>query len=248
MAEIRGKTKAWIEKEHTNLEKVIPTGLTVSENKLYLEHNGVILSGQTGQPLLQGPQGERGPEGPQGERGPEGPQGERGPEGPQGLPGEKGADGAQGPQGPKGDPGAGGGVDLWEYHFFLQSTDKRKTICVRGILPSEIKTTGLQAFMTFMQEREKAISGNSNVFCTGAIYNGSNTLLPLTLSLNGNDTNVNISGWNMTNDMFQDYRNQSLAGYNIGVTKYHVLGTTATLATISEDPTTGDIVINTPTE
>ena len=221
MAEIRGKTKTWIETNHNNLEKVMPTGLKVSDNKLYLEHDGVILPGQTGQPLLQGPQGERGPEGPQGERG---------------------------PQGPKGDPGAAGGVDLWEYHFFLQSTDKSKTICVRDILPKEIKFTGFQAFIMFMQERKNAVGDNSNVFCTGAIYNGSQFFLPLTLNINDNNTSMNITGWNMSNNEYQYFRNQSISEYNIGVIKYHVLGTTATLATISEDPTTGDIVINTPTE
>lgn len=60
MAEIRAKTKAWIEESHTEIEKVIPTELLVNENKLYLGHDGVALSGQEGQPLIQGEKGDTG--------------------------------------------------------------------------------------------------------------------------------------------------------------------------------------------
>lgn len=90
MAEIIAKTKAWIDKQHKDIEKSIPTELIVQENKLYLGHDGTVLSGQEGQPLLQGPKGDKGDQGPQG------PQGDQGP---------AGSDGAQGPQGPQGPVG-----------------------------------------------------------------------------------------------------------------------------------------------
>lgn len=96
MAEIIAKTKAWIEGQHEEIEKTIPTELIVQENKLYLGHDGTVLSGQEGQPLLQGPKGDKGDPGPQGEQGP------------QGEPGPAGSDGAQGPQGPQGEPGPAG--------------------------------------------------------------------------------------------------------------------------------------------
>lgn len=60
MPEIRAKTKAWIEESHAEIEKVIPTELLVEENKLYLGHDGVVLIGQEGQPLIQGEKGDTG--------------------------------------------------------------------------------------------------------------------------------------------------------------------------------------------
>ena len=99
MAEIIAKTKAWIDQQHADIEKTIPTELIVQEEKLYLGHDGTVLSGQEGQPLLQGPKGDKGD---QGDTGPQGPQGDPGPQGPQGDPGPAGSDGAQGPQGPVG--------------------------------------------------------------------------------------------------------------------------------------------------
>ena len=102
MAEIIAKTKKWIDEQHTNIEKTIPTELIVQEEKLYLGHDGTVLSGQEGQPLLQGPKGDKGDPGTQG---PQGPQGDPGPQGPQGDPGPAGSDGAQGPQGDQGPQG-----------------------------------------------------------------------------------------------------------------------------------------------
>ena len=98
-----------------------------------------------------------------------------------------------------------------------------------------------------MLTRKSAI-GDNTIFCTGALHNNSQLLLPFRLSLNSDVVTMNISGWNMTNGAIENISNESIRGYNVGVTKYHVLGITATLATISEDPTTGDIVINTPSE
>ena len=120
MATIIAKTKKFIDDAHAEIEKVIPTELIVREDKLYLGHDGEVLTGQEGQPLLQGPKGDKGdtgatgPQGPQGERGPQGPAGEDGAQGPQGPQGPKGdtgpqgpagEDGAQGPQGPQGPVG-----------------------------------------------------------------------------------------------------------------------------------------------
>lgn len=135
MAEIIAKTKAWIDGQHKEIEKSIPTELIVQDEKLYLGHDGTVLSGQEGQPLLQGPQG------PQGDPGitpnisasatvnnavgtpavsvvkggtAEAPtftfnftnlKGQTGDQGPQGDPGPAGSDGAQGEQGPQGPVG-----------------------------------------------------------------------------------------------------------------------------------------------
>lgn len=63
MAEIIAKTKAWINKQHDDIEKSMPTELIVQENKLYLGHDGTVLAGQEGQPLLQGPKGDKGDDG-----------------------------------------------------------------------------------------------------------------------------------------------------------------------------------------
>ena len=84
MATIIAKTKKFIDDAHAEIEKVIPTELIVQENKLFLGHDGEVLAGQEGQPLLQGPKGDKGdtgatgPQGPQGATGPQGPKGDTG--------------------------------------------------------------------------------------------------------------------------------------------------------------------------
>ena len=84
MATIIAKTKKFIDDAHAEIEKVIPTELIVQEDKLYLGHDGEVLAGQEGQPLLQGPKGDKGdtgatgPQGPQGATGPQGPKGDTG--------------------------------------------------------------------------------------------------------------------------------------------------------------------------
>ena len=108
MATIIAKTKKFIDDAHAEIEKVIPTELIVQEDKLYLGHDGEVLAGQEGQPLLQGPKGDKGDTGATGPQGPQGPQGPKGDTGPQGPAGEDGAQGPQGPQGPKGDTGPQG--------------------------------------------------------------------------------------------------------------------------------------------
>lgn len=117
MATIIAKTKKFIDDTHAEIEKTIPTELIVQDNKLYLGHDGEVLAGQEGQPLLQGPkgdkgdtgaqgpQGEQGPQGPKGETGATGPKGDTGPQGERGPQGPAGEDGAQGPQGPQGPVG-----------------------------------------------------------------------------------------------------------------------------------------------
>lgn len=60
MTQIVAKTKQWIENEHSEIEKNIPTELLVQDGKLYLAHDGVVLSGQEGQPLIQGEKGDKG--------------------------------------------------------------------------------------------------------------------------------------------------------------------------------------------
>lgn len=85
MAEIIAKTKAWIDQQHEDIEKTIPTELIVQDEKLYLGHDGTVLSGQEGQPLLQGPKGDKGDPGSQGPQGDPGPQGDQGPQGDPGI-------------------------------------------------------------------------------------------------------------------------------------------------------------------
>lgn len=87
MAEIIAKTKSWIEGQHEEIEKSIPTELIVQDEKLYLGHDGAVLEGQEGQPLIQGPKGDKGDPGSQGEQGPQGDPGPQGEQGPQGDPG-----------------------------------------------------------------------------------------------------------------------------------------------------------------
>ena len=85
MATIIAKTKKFINDAHAEIEKVIPTELIVQEDKLYLGHDGEVLAGQEGQPLLQGPKGDKG------DTGATGPQGPQGATGPQGSKGDTGA-------------------------------------------------------------------------------------------------------------------------------------------------------------
>lgn len=230
MAEIRGKTKAWIEKEHTNLEKVIPTGLAVSENKLYLEHDGVILPGQTGQPLLQGPQGERGPEGPQG------------------LPGEKGADGAPGPQGPKGDPGAAGGAELYLHKWivYFSKGSQLFTIAFNGYTSTNKYTRNDRGLKSFLTEIN-AVSEDSKISATG-FTKGTNNGIVWGLYYNKPFDNYNVKIFypSLSSESSSALNGDDITGSDLSSTQ--IIGVTATLATISEDPRTGDIVINTPTE
>ena len=60
MATITAKTKAWIDQQHADIEKSTPTELIVQDEKLYLGHDGAVLEGQEGQPLIQGPKGDKG--------------------------------------------------------------------------------------------------------------------------------------------------------------------------------------------
>lgn len=78
MATIIAKTKKFIDDTHAEIEKTIPTELIVQENKLYLGHDGEVLAGQEGQPLLQGPKGDKGDTGAQGPKGDTGAQGPKG--------------------------------------------------------------------------------------------------------------------------------------------------------------------------
>lgn len=87
MATITAKTKAWIDQQHANIEKSIPTDLIVENERMYLAHDGVIIGEQEGQPLIQGPKGDKGDTGPQGPQGPQGDPGPQGEQGPQGDPG-----------------------------------------------------------------------------------------------------------------------------------------------------------------
>lgn len=272
MAEIRGKTKAWIEKEHTNIEKVIPTGLAVSENKLYLEHDGVILTGQTGQPLLQGPKGDKGdtgatgpagPQGPQGlpgekgadgARGPEGlqgPAGERGPEGPQGPAGERGPQGLQGPagergpvgpQGPQGPAGAGGGVELY-LHTLKIVTDSTLGYINSGIYASFYSSDS--APLSSYTDLEDWLYNNGEYLNASGFLKTSSDEIIIIFNLSTLTGTATAEGVNLRIDTIEEI---NLDEHRIrvidSVTK--VVGTTATLATITSDPATGDIVITTP--
>lgn len=302
MPEIRGKTKAWIEKEHTNIEKVIPTGLAVSENKLYLEHDGVILTGQTGQPLLQGPKGEKGDTGPAGPEGPQGPQGlpgekgadgARGPEGPQGPAGEKGADGAQGPkgdtgergpigpqgpkgdtgpigpagpkgdtgpvgpqgpagergpagpQGPKGEPGAGGGVDVYRHIInFDGSTSLYKNLNINYIIynDSAEEITSYDYLANYMKYGIVYPATGTGI----SVIDNKVVMLILGIIFQENDDEIHLVGVNIESRQIINLRFVDLPGLSMKDDVFRIVGTTATLATITSDPTTGDIVITTP--
>ncbi len=251
MAEIRGKTKAWIEKEHTNIEKVIPTGLAVSENKLYLEHDGVILTGQTGQPLLQGPKGEKGdtgpigPQGPAGEKGADGAKGATGERGPQGPAGEKGLKGDTGPVGPQGPAGAGGGVELYRHLINARyKSEVHKSITISYIIynDSSSKITDNEYLTNYLKE------GN---FYPATGYGISNIDDKIVLDVfgvayQGNDDFLHIIGTNIASRTLTNLSYESLTTIAMSDDVTQVVGTTATLATITNDPTTGDIVITTP--
>ena len=301
MAEIRGKTKAWIESNHTELEKIIPTGLAVSENKLFLEHDGVILTGQEGQPLLQGPKGdtgERGPQGPQGlkgdtgpqgpqglkgeagdtgpqglkgdtgprgpqglkgetgdtgpkgdtgpqgiqglkgDTGPQGPKGEKGDTGPQGPKGEKGDTGPRGPQGPKGEPGASGGVDLYQHLICIHlETDSEIYFKFYSTDSAPLSTfDDLNTYMTDYLEFSD---------CSGVLKNKG---IPYEIDIS--DGPISIYYYDtvhLATSLITQYEiGSSYPRATVQDTVTQIVGVTATLSTISEDPTTGDIVINTP--
>lgn len=323
MAKIIAKTKAWIDQEHADIEKTIPTELIVQEQKLYLGHDGTVLSGQEGQPLLQGPKGDKGdsgaqgPQGPQGDPGPQGPQGDPGPagsdgaqgpqgdqgpqgpvgptpvitatasvnnavgtpsvrvvkggtdtnptfafnftnlkgakgdpgeQGPQGDPGPQGEQGPQGPQGPKGDPGAGGGVELWLATFNYQTLGStRASIKVEILVPSDltnvnINTAYLKSYLTSIG----AINEDTSYDASGLYYLSSDVRYFIqhiyvnngSLYISYDDTGGTISSEIVSDDDIDagDYQFR----------KYKILGTTATLATISQDEETGDITITTP--
>ena len=307
MAEIRGKTKAWIETQHENIEKTIPTELIVQDEKLYLGHDGTVLSGQEGQPLLQGPKGDKGDPGPAGNDGAQGPQGDQGPQGPvgptpvitatasvnnevgtpsvnvvkggtdtnptfafnftnlkgakgdkgdQGDQGPQGEQGPQGPQGPKGDPGAGGGVELYETNVSLVNiryasgaggiecnVNFKILSTVPILMESEVNTTNLTLYITRL--------GSSGLANTGRII-ASGTINDKT-ALWVNDYR---GGQGIVIQYYDDstgsssFKQQIILGtsneYFLSGTERKILGTTATLATITQDEATGDIVINTP--
>ena len=265
MAEIRGKTKAWIEKEHTNIEKVIPTGLAVSENKLYLAHDGVILTGQTGQPLLQGPKGEKGdtgargpegPEGPQGpagekgadgakgatgETGPIGPQGPKGDTGPIGPQGPKGDTGPIGPQGPQGPAGAAGGVELYLHSLKIIVSGSTYASVYAYTNFYSTSNTPLREYT----DLENYLFDNGeylNVSGYAVNQGGEITICYIISTLSGV---VELEGIDITNNTINIL---SLDEYSVRIVDMvtQVVGTTATLATITSDPDTGDIVITTP--
>lgn len=296
MAEIIAKTKAWIDQQHADIEKTIPTELIVQEEKLYLGHDGTVLSGQEGQPLLQGPKGDKGDQGPQGPQGDPGPQGPVGPtpvitatasvnnavgtpsvnvvkggtdtnptfafnftnlkgakgdpgeQGPQGDPGPQGEQGPQGPQGPKGDPGAGGGVELWLATFNYQTLGStRASIKVEILVPSDltnvnIDTDYLKSYLTSIG----AVNNNTSYDASGLYYSedGENYFIQHIYVNNGS---LNIAyddkGGTTSSVVVSD---SGIEGGNYQFRKYKILGTTATLATITQNEATGDITITTP--
>ena len=257
MAEIRGKTKAWIEKEHTNIEKVIPTGLAVSENKLYLAHDGVILTGQTGQPLLQGPKGEKGDtgaRGPEGPEGPQGPAGEKGADGAKGATGETGPIGPQGPkgdtgpigpQGPQGPAGAAGGVELYRHIInFEGSTTLYKKLNISYIIYND----SAEEITSYDYLANNMI--HSTVYpATGvgiSVLDDKVAMIIVGIIYQENDDEIHIAGVNIESRQIINLRFVDLPGLSMKDDVFRIVGTTATLATITSDPATGDIVITTP--
>lgn len=286
MAEIRGKTKAWIETQHDEIEKTIPTELIVQEEKLYLGHDGTVLSGQEGQPLLQGPKGDKGDPGPAGSDGAQGPQGDPGPQGPVGptpvITATASVDNAvgtpsvqvvkggtdtnptfafnfsnlKGAKGDKGDPGAGGGVELYETNVSLVNiryasgaggiecnVNFKILSTVPILLESEVNTTNLALYIARLGSIGLANTGR--IIASGTI-NGKTALW----------VNDYRGGQGIVIQYYDDstgsssFKQQIILGtsneYFLSGTERKILGTTATLATITQDEATGDIVINTP--
>lgn len=309
MAEIIAKTKAWIDKQHDNIEKSIPTELIVQENKLYLGHDGAVLEGQEGQPLLQGPKGDQGDTGPQGPQGPQGDPGPQGEQGPQGEPGPAGNDGGQGPQGDpgpqgpvgptpvitatasvnnsvgtpsvqvvkggtdenptfafnfsnlkgekgdKGDAGAGGGVELYEttislvnirneagsggiqcnVNFTILSTSQFMNI-------AQIDTTQVDLYLArlngFLLSNDIV-----RIKATGTVNNKT----ALWIKANATGIEIDYYGSSSAASKYETVQiSTSTNEYFMSVSVRKILGTTATLATITQDEATGDITISTP--
>lgn len=298
MAEIRGKTKAWIETQHEDIEKSIPTELIVQEEKLYLGHDGTVLSGQEGQPLLQGPKGDKGDPGPAGSDGAQGPQGpvgptpvitatasvnnavgtpsvnvvkggsdtnptfafnftnlkgakgdpgEQGPQGPQGDPGPQGEQGPQGPQGPKGDPGAGGGVELWLATFNYQVlSEPRISLKVQILIPSDLSSTTIDTeFLKTYLTSLGAVNSSNSYDASGLYFEGDAPKYIQHIYINNGNINIQYDDTGGATSSVS-VSNNDIENGDYQFRKYKILGTTATLATITQDEATGDIVINTP--
>ena len=303
MATIIAKTKKFIDDAHAEIEKVIPTELIVQENKLYLGHDGEVLAGQEGQPLLQGPKGDKGDTGATGPQGPQGPQGPKGDTGPQGPAGEDGATGPQGPQGPvgptpvitatasvdantgtpsvevvkggttanptfafnfknlkgakgdKGDPGAGGGVELYLFSGRISVSANN----MRGEVYFEFLNDTLDIYV----EGSNQISSQTafDIFISHVIKGPLQPATGLIIVGSGSDIQIiQVNAIGYQNSKFEILGNILSNGNSIvfnntqnpistltgGFNATKILGTTATLATITADDETGDITITTP--
>ena len=295
MATIIAKTKKFIDDTHAEIEKSIPTELIVQENKLYLGHDGEVLAGQEGQPLLQGPKGDKGDTGAQGPKGDIGPQGPKGDTGATptitatasvnnavGTPAVSVVKGgtAEAPtfafnfknlKGAKGDPGAGGGVEL--YRVFLKLENVVVANNTTFNLSSEFYLPVLTPFFIPQQKHTQAdivnaahlqnILGNimQSLFqsfqsfevrypASGMIVDTNGKLSLINGVRIGSGTlTITISELSGTvNSIDADIARTAITGVQASsfVQIDKVLGTTATLATITADDDTGDITITTP--
>ena len=287
MATIIAKTKKFIDDAHAEIEKVIPTELIVQEDKLYLGHDGEVLAGQEGQPLLQGPQG---PKGDTGAQGPQGPKGETGATGPKGDTGAtptitatasvnnavgtpavsvvKGGTAEaptfafnftnlKGAKGDKGDAGAGGGVELYLMSLSCEIDGLENNDIYFSFYSNQLfgLNEGRNQFSdnaTAKAKLKEIISYFNNTAwlpCGGATINSTGTTCPashvmISTSLQScllyyfNTETSRIASKTIT-------MGDTLNEMTIVITK--ILGTTATLATITADEDTGDITITTPT-